>query len=1589
MKISPFSIAWIFAASIAFPFGLPTAGAASLYWDGSSSGPNADGGAGTWSTAIGTINWDTAANGGSGVPWTNGSSAVFAGAGGQVTVSGNVSASSLSFQTAGYSMAEGSVTLTGTPVIDVGGNDVDLASSIQGTVAISKTGGGTLTLSGANTFSGTFNITEGIVKISGNSPLGAETSGTIISAGATLDLNTRSLSSERITFSGAGVNGAGAIVNNGTVDYGSISWLKMAAAATIGASKNWDIGPYATLDMGGHTLTKTGSGEVRLLGGVLSPGKIDIREGTFSLASSYLSGTPANVLTTRSGTTFGLSTSGSSSSWTAEFETDTIWRIAGGAPQWRGAVNLSGITTLDVLENTSMTNEGVISGPGSILKTGDGTWVVDSFNTHAGGTIVNAGKAILNAADTTTGIGAIRNAVTVNGGGTLELARPGSFGSATGATVNRLDINGGLVDNTSDGGNTLTTVNLAGGTLRSGAGVNDPSFPSHFDLPAEGRMNSLSSETTSFILGRLNFSGGESSASTVFDVGAGGATEDLRISAVLTESTSGHSITKTGAGTMTLDGQGLHTGNTVIESGTMLLATEGDLQSSPVKVNAGGRFGTLASGKKLTSLTASAESTLIMPATPGNITVVTGELNLTSGDIHISPLLGAGVTAGIYDLVSAGSITGSGIPRLNLGGAFGPTRASGSVAIHDNKLRLTLSKTGGDLIWNNASSGGAAAGLWNNALPNFSLLGNNEAFQAYDSVTFNDSVAPGTAKTIALGDTLAPALLTVDNSNGSYTFDSSGGFAGPGSLVKTGTSSLTIGGTDSFAMTGNITAGGGILDFSGKTLSAGHLTVSGGGEFNNATATFESAEFHSGRINATLTGNTSWTKATSAGVELSGNNELRGNGTILEGTLVVGNAIAPNKMGSLGTGQVNISKGASITFCRSDVPVIANTFSGAGELKLAGTNHINNGSSDFSFSSDNSGFSGPLTITNARLKVSQKKEIGSSKVTLIGNTVFSVADSTLSNTIRTSVDAAGPTSGGSILALLNAELAGPLYMTGNTTTSLHSSRVSFVNTGVVAGNLISGPIHETGGSASLVIHSIPLGNRLTLSGHSTYTGATIIQGQSTVNLTGSLGPSAVNVQSFSTLEGSGTIGTGGSLTFNNRSILKVKLTGGGLTVNGNLNLGPSLTVSVDAAQATKTSGPVPILNYTGTLTGTASQLVMDAPYYRQTVFDFRSGQITLDIGRKDLIWNGTSGSSWEVGGAKLWNTTGIGETDSFYVGDSVLFDDTGSNYVRSSTTMTPSSVVFNNNSKDYVVSASFGGPCKLTKRGTGDLIMVSGNSHTGGTIIEAGRFEGQSTALGNGPVLIGPAATLAGDFKTTGEVTIVGTLDPGISSQTWPATLTMGPTTLAGKYVCQLDSDKSDTLAVTGDLNLTGSSLMLNQTSSQNPTPELFTIATYTGGLTGRFGSVSGMPAGFTLLYDAAGKRIIITPAIFDKWVQGFTGLSDSTPNGDPDGDGIPNLIEFVLAGNPGSGDHGIQEAPELNGSNLLFRYKRSDASVNTTSQTVQWSSGIGLWNDIPVPASGSANVSVSANGDLPDDITVTIPRLSDKMFVRLKVTKL
>jgi len=155
-----------------------------LYWDGTDTTADANGGGGTWDSGIAS-NWDLAATAGSASVWPGTSSGadhtVFGGVAGTVTIAaGGVTTNDITFSTAGYTISGGPLTLDGTTPTITNGGSASILSNISGTAGLTKSGNGTLTLGGNNSgLSGALVIRDatsgnnGGVVISGSNAMGA------------------------------------------------------------------------------------------------------------------------------------------------------------------------------------------------------------------------------------------------------------------------------------------------------------------------------------------------------------------------------------------------------------------------------------------------------------------------------------------------------------------------------------------------------------------------------------------------------------------------------------------------------------------------------------------------------------------------------------------------------------------------------------------------------------------------------------------------------------------------------------------------------------------------------------------------------------------------------------------------------------------------------------------------------------------------------------------------------------------------------------------------------------------------------------------------------------------------------------------------------------------------------------------------------------------------------------------------------------------------------------------------------------------------------------------------------------------------
>lgn len=140
----------------------------------------------------------------------------------------------------------------------------------------------------------------------------------------------------------------------------------------------------------------------------------------------------------------------------------------------------------------------------------------------------------------------------------------------------------------------------------------------------------------------------------------------------------------------------------------------------------------------------------------------------------------------------------------------------------------------------------------------------------------------------------------------------------------------------------------------------------------------------------------------------------------------------------------------------------------------------------------------------------------------------------------------------------------------------------------------------------------------------------------------------------------------------------------------------------------------------------------------------------------------------------------------------------------------------------------------------------------------------------------------------------------------------------------------------------------------------------------------------------------------FQTWALTFPALDTSAkrlPDADPDNDGVINLMEFVLNGNPGTSDN-ASIAPTLNasGSNFIFAFNRRADSAGDVTQVFEYSTDLADWTTkapvtIPTTPGTTGFVAVGASsGTAPNQVqavTVTIPKGSDtKLFGRLKITQ-
>ena len=330
---------------------------------------------------------------------------------------------------------------------------------------------------------------------------------------------------------------------------------------------------------------------------------------------------------------------------------------------------------------------------------------------------------------------------------------------------------------------------------------------------------------------------------------------------------------------------------------------------------------------------------------------------------------------------------------------------------------------------------------------------------------------------------------------------------------------------------------------------------------------------------------------------------------------------------------------------------------------------------------------------------------------------------------------------------------------------------------------------------------------------------------------------------------------------------------------------------------------------------------------------------------------------------------------------------------------------------------SAGGTGNLYKDGTATLTLSGVNTYTGTTTVAAGILACSSTtALGQGPVAISGGAKLNLNFTGTSQVTSLSlsgatqangtygsTSSPAANTNntyfTGTGTLTVGPFATTTSVVSNLNS-ATVRASVTFTATVSGNTPAGNVTFYDGATA--FGTSALNGSFQATFSS-SNLTAGthnISVQYGgsanyaaststALSQVIVLRP--YDAWAanpaQGLTAGVNNGPMDDPDRDGITNLLEFALGSAPMISSRTVLPKLTRSGNNWIFQYDRSILSLPVTAQVVEYSSDFTTWTAVAIPAISGGSVTIIP-GSPSDHVTVTIPNLGAKGFVRLKVTK-
>ncbi|WP_176630426.1 autotransporter-associated beta strand repeat-containing protein [Desulfolutivibrio sulfoxidireducens] len=1349
---------------------------------------------------------------------------------------------------------------------------------ISETGGLTKSGTGTLTLGGANTYTGATTVSGGILQ-AGAADIIASSSGVSVASGAVFDLNGYDQTFALLSGSG-GVSLGSAIATTLTLNLGS-------ADST-----------FAGVISGAGTLSKAGSGTLTLSGANTYTGDTAITAGTLRVTGSLASQSVAvaagslfdmspSTDTTYAGVIEGegafrksgaaiLTLSGSNTySGTTTVSEGTLQAGAAGAFSPYSAVNVAagatldlndfaqtiqglsgngdvtlGSATLTVQNAASYQFDGVISETGGLTKSGTGTLTLGGANTYTGATTVSDGILQAGAADiiaSSSGVSVASGAVfDLNGYDQTFALLSGSGGVTLGsnaATVLTLNIG-------STGAAFAGAISGAGGLAKTGSGI----------LTLSG-ANTYTGDTA-ITAGTLRVTGALASQSV--DVAAGSlfdfspATNTTYAGVI----EGAGDFQKSGAAILTLSGSNTYSGTTTVSEGTLQAGAAGAFSPySAVNVAAGATLDLNDFAQTIQGLS-------------GNGDVTLGSATLTVQNAASYQFDGV--------ISETGGLTKSGTGTLTLGGA---NTYTGATTVSDGILQAGAA----DII---ASSSGVS-------------VASGAVFDLadYDQTITLLSGSGG----VSLGSAIA-TTLTLNLGSADSTF--AGVISGAGTLSKAGSGTLTLSGANTYTGDTAITAG--TLRVTGS-LASQSVAVAAGSLFDMSPSTDTT---YAGVIE----GEGAFRKSGAAILTLSGSNTYSGTTTVSEGTLQAGAAGAFSPYSA-----VNVAAGATLDL--NDFAQTIQGLSGNGDVTLGSATLTVQNAASYQFDgviSETGGltksgtgtltlggantYTGATTVSDGILQAGAADIIASSSgVSVASGAVFDLNG--YDQTFALLSGSGGVTLGSNAATVLTLNIgstgaafagaisgAGGLAKTGSGILTLSGANTYTGDTAITAGTLrvtgalasqsidmASGTLLDMSPAVDTLYAGVISGAgnfqksgaaTLTLSGNNTYTGATTVAA-GTLGVTGALATSSINVASGATLNFSGSLTNLSSLTNSGTINLTNSLTftdaACTLVSTGNILAASStdLAIQFGTGDDSATFGPGAMVrgivdggggDNTLTLVGSVSldgevrnfqSLIKDDSGTWTIGGDVDLGTGTLTVSQGTLILQGgltASGAAIASGGLLDWSPSSdtafagvISVAGNFQKSGAAILTLSGSNTYTGATAITDGTLRVTGSLASQSVAVAAGslfdmspsanttyagvisGAGNFQKSGAATLTLSGNNIYTGATAITDGTLR-MTGSLASASVAVSSGALF--DFSPTADTTNAGVISgAGNFQKSGAATLTLsGNNTYTGATAIT-----AGTLRVTG--TLASQSVAVSSGSLFDMSPS--TDTTYAGVISG------------------------------------------------------------------------------------------------------------------------------------------------------------